>query len=494
VIFILVDTLRADRLGVYGNPRGLSPTMDALTREGVLFERCFAPAPWTLPAVASMITSYYPTVHGATSYRQVEDMDQGKAPRISVLSDKFVTLAEAMHERGYETAGFVANKFLKQEYGFGQGFDHYDASYSANTVLGEHLNAAATQWLAQRKDPSRPLFLYLHYMDTHGPYNAAAEFMDPLMQAVEQIPPGQRRVLTDNNMRTLLPYLRKPPEGPDGPRDEERFRDLGRYWEYWQARYEAGVREMDFYLARMIDSLKAAGLWDDAYVIFTADHGEALCEHGYWEHGYTMFQSDLHVPLALKWPGKLPGGVRVSHNVSLMDLFPTLAEQLGLPIEVAELQGQSLLELVAGQAPRAERVLLAESIKAGSPQLALIRGDWKLIRIDQQERVTADGRTLPRQFRDFLMNFAADPDEKASVHETHEELTEELLRLMAEKSAALREVGATAEMVEVDPATMGSLSAVGYVGGSGAEDNATSQPASAPVTQPAKDRDDDDSP
>lgn len=483
IIFILVDTLRADRLGAYGHSGKLTPTLDAIANESIVFDRAFAPAPWTLPSVASMITSYFPRVHKCLSYREVEDMNQGKKAKVAVLQDRFQTLAEMMQTAGYDTAGFVANKFMIREFGFAQGFAHYDSSFADNTVSGDKVNHAATEWLKQRKS-QQPLFMYLHYMDVHGPYNAAAKFMDPLMAEVEKIPADKRRTLKPHEVEKINPYLRNPPPDATDPARHERLKG---YWEYWVARYEAGVREFDFYLGEMVQQLKTTGLWDNAYVIVTADHGEALCEHDYWDHGYTLMQSDLHVPLMLRWPGVLKPGTRISENVGLMDIMPTLAEQLGVPIEPLW-QGESLLRVVSEIPLPRPRVLFADATKINPDlQQAAIREDWKLIRINLPERKTPAGKTLPAEVKRLLTNFVRDPAESTSVLASNGVTARELEEALEAQIIRNQDIQpGQAQMTTVPDDVNAKIKAVGYVGqsGGGQEPERDAPPSSQPTSQP----------
>ena len=192
LILIVIDALRADRLGVYGHPGGLSPTIDAIAAEGVTFDYCVSTAPWTAPSMASLFISYYPGVHKTTKYRVVsKDGEKFRKASQSVLSDEFHTLAEILSLNGYQTAGFCANTMLRKRQGFAQGFEYFNTRFAANTVRGEVVNRAAFQWLEKERDPNRPLFLYLHYMDVHGPYNAAPRFMEPLVEPLEAKPNKQ---------------------------------------------------------------------------------------------------------------------------------------------------------------------------------------------------------------------------------------------------------------------------------------------------------------
>lgn len=463
IIFIMVDTLRADRLGCYGHPGGLTPVTDRIAAEGVRFERCVAAAPWTLPSIASLFTSYYPSVHKAVSYRVVSDMNEGRRGVMPVLADaEFDTLAEVLHANGYTTAAFVANMFLRAEYGFGQGFAHFDSSFADNTVRGEIVNSALFSWLEEHRE-QEPLFLYLHYMDVHGPYDAAARFMDPLVAAVES--KSNKRRLSLEELQRIRPYMRKAPDNGTDPAQYER---LKMYREYWEARYDAGVAEMDHYLGQLVERLRALRIWQSSYVILTSDHGEAFCEHGLWGHGYSQFQTDLHVPLIVRWPDVLPASTNVAGTVGLIDLMPTLLEQLRLPAG-ANLQGRSLLSTIFGPSLDPPVAVFAEAVKSGPRQLAIIEGDWKLLvrTTNVPGAETLDG---PPQFRRhrYLFNLALDPRETESLARAQPQRLKRLESLLDARLETNRSIKPrfVLERVTIDAERVRALESVGYVGGS----------------------------
>ncbi|MFQ5805524.1 MAG: sulfatase [Phycisphaerae bacterium] len=490
IVMILVDALRADRLGAYGHRGGLTPTMDSIAAAGVTFDHCVAPAPWTLPSVATLFTSYYPGVHKATSYRTVEDMEQGKRAYQSVLSDEFDTLAEVLQAAGYQTVGFVACKFLRAGYGFGQGFEHYDTDFADNTVRGELVNAALFRWLDENRHASKPLFLYLHYMDVHGPYNAASRFMDPLLEEVEANP--NKQLLNSREFSTLNRYLK---QAPPSASDPDRYERLKGYREYWVARYEAGVMEMDFYLSQLVQRLQRTGLWDDAYVILLADHGEALCEHGKWDHGYSQFQTDLRVPLILRWPNVLPAGKRVRRLASLIDLMPTLLEQLRLP-PGESLQGTSLVDHISDRLPDMPLMRFAEALKAGSRQYALFAEHTKLVATSLPPRRLPDGTTSEASARYQLFNLATDPDERYNISDQSPEVVKRLGQLMHKVLLTNMKTkpGLVVRKEVVDSETARQLESLGYVGSTEDANDAADipQPESQPAGSPADDSADDE--
>ena len=168
LILVVADTLRADYLGFYGFDGDVSPILDRLAAESVVFENCFSQAPWTKPSAASLLTSLYPGTHGLTDH---EGGYGSEEPRTSVLPDSAVTLAEILGERGYRTGAFVANSFLARDYGFAQGFDVYDDYAAPAETPADEILVHAGRWL-EHSDQDRPFFLYVHLMDVHWPYDA----------------------------------------------------------------------------------------------------------------------------------------------------------------------------------------------------------------------------------------------------------------------------------------------------------------------------------
>lgn len=445
IVFVLVDTLRADRVGAYGSQARHTPTVDAIAAEGVVFERAIAQSPWTQPSMASLLCSRYPTAHKVLRFVPLKSDGTRVSSKIAVLSSALHTQAELLHERGYATAGFVANPLMLADYGFAQGFDHYDTSFANNRTPGNVVNDAALAWLESR-DLSKPFFLYLHYMDVHGPYEAGPEFLDELLDEVDRRPEKHR--LSQQDLDRLT-YLRKLPRVRT---NEARHARLALYREYWVARYDAGVREFDHHLANLRSGLQAAGVWEDAYVIITSDHGESLCEHGYWKHGWTMFDTELHVPMILRWPGAIPLGRRVAETVRLIDLLPTVLDQLRLPVPNGA-QGRSLTGLISGAGQPTSIAALAEAVKMGPERKALYLDDWKLI---------VNTQTSARR----LFRLADDPNELNDLSSQFPDVTGRLLRELTTQLAASSKLAEAVDST-LTPASreqIERLKALGYIG------------------------------
>jgi len=445
VIFILVDTLRADRLGCYGYRRDNSPRIDALAREGILFERAVAPSPWTQPSMASLFAGLYPTAHGVLGYRRAYEGVAGTAPAVTVFADEFETLAESMKRGGYETAAFVSNPFIVEDFGFAQGFDHFDDSFASNLTNGDVVNEAALAWLDARSD-ERPLFLYLHYMDCHGPYAAGPRFLDPLVEELERTGVSDR---LSPEAVGKLDYLWKPPTGPT---DLARHDKLSHFREYWAARYESGIRQFDHHLEALEAELARRGLWEDAFVILTADHGEALYEHGYWDHGYSVYHTDLHVPLILRWPGRLPAGQRIEELVRLIDVHDTICDALALA-PPDNTQGRSLKPLLLAGGDWEAVSAYAEGVKIGPEQRAVYAAGWKLL-----VRTESDETELYR--------IVSDPSEQNDIAAEYPKLVVRMRALLDEQLERNRQRarGVDVRQVPLGREKIEQIRSLGYLG------------------------------
>jgi arylsulfatase A-like enzyme len=272
-VLITLDTTRADALGCFGGKSGITPALDALASESVLFESAFSVAPLTLPAHASMLTGLYPLRHTLR--------DNGLRP----LPSSARTLAEAAREAGFQTGAFVAAVVLAEAFGLDQGFEHYDAprnppGAAPDTNLSRPAREVvdgALGWLAKR-DRERPFFLWVHLYDPHAPYTPPQDF--------------QQRAPSE-------PYLGE-------------------------------VASMDHEISRVIEALRADGTLEGCAVLIAADHGEGLLEHEELTHGAFCYQTTMHVPMLMHFPGGRRGGERSKRIASLVDVHPTLAAAMGI--------------------------------------------------------------------------------------------------------------------------------------------------------------------
>ncbi len=323
VVLVTLDTTRADHLGCYGSPvEGISPRLDALAAEGVRFDAAYAQAAVTPVSHASIFTGLYPYHHGL---RVMHGTQQNR------LDPAQVTLAEVLREVGYETGAFVSAFPVTEYFGFDQGFDEFDADFDTSTgrvgVKGV-VNTGAAQrtagettdralaWIEEREGP---FFVWLHYFDPHD--------------------------------ETVVP----PPEDLPG------FRMEGPEREWRRRLYDLEITYMDRELGRVFDALRERGLWDDAVVVVTADHGEGLGDHDWWTHG-VLYQEQVRVPLVLRAPG-LPAGSSVPATVRTIDIVPTVAELAGLGAgDLPPVDGVSLVPLARGDVQGLDLSAYADSV------------------------------------------------------------------------------------------------------------------------------------
>ncbi len=329
VVLITVDTLRADHLGCYGYGRDTSPVLDALAAESTLFERAFAQWPKTGPSFASLFIGQYPHTTGLT---------HKAAQRVP---ESYLTLPELFQHAGFTTLGVTSNGVLAKHLGWQSGFDEYlqtwdlapeqsdDPKEYRRWINGRRVNELALPMIERRAQGDR-LFVWLHYSDPHAPYLLPEDFANPFIDDAFYV--GEAPVSLENPRATAL-----------GQR-----RDLKHY----VAAYDANVRLADEEIGKAIAALKQHGIWDDALVVMTADHGESLGEHDYYfGHGRLPHNPGSHVPLLISQPAQRQQslGHRVSEPVELVDLYPTLRQLIVPDLEVPGLEGRSLVPFLSQQ-------------------------------------------------------------------------------------------------------------------------------------------------
>ena len=363
LVVILIDTLRADALGSYGDRGGLTPRLDALARQGVRFADLQAPSPWTLPSVCSLLTGLQPQTHGAG--QRFGDFDPA-SPRHNDFAPTGLpggvrTLAGVLRRQGFYSLGIYQNFYILPGFGVHQGFDEYTSVEDRAEVLVDRALSRLRRATADRRT-----FLYLHLFDLHSPYNAP----EPECSEVA---------------RRLVPAYRGP-LGCEADRNPERTSippAADRPW--FQALYRAEVAYTDRQVGRFLDGLRDLGIADRTVVAVVSDHGEEFWDRlaqedelGYdanSDHGHTLYQELVHVPAILRIPGRPPGVVRDA--VQMVDLFPTLLRAVG--VEPPPSQGTDLTPLLDGHPATSHATLMADVILHGRPRWSVRRGQWKLV-------------------------------------------------------------------------------------------------------------------
>jgi arylsulfatase A-like enzyme/Flp pilus assembly protein TadD len=296
IILITLDTTRSDRMGFLGSKRGLTPNLDAVAKQGIVFSRAYSHVPLTTASHATILTGTYP------QFNHVNDFGVPLSPRLPYLSD-------ILHHEGYHTGAFVGSLILDPldgtAPGFDRGFDVYDAGFHLRRQGADRYKTVerragvvvdhAIAWLSQV--PEGPFFLWIHVYDAHDPYD----------------PPA--------------PYKEK----------------------YAAQPYDGEIAYVDASLGKLFDALRKHNLYDETLIAVTADHGESLGAHGENTHGIFLYDETLHVPLVIKLPLNRKSGERVSSRARLVDIAPTLLAAAGVDVPQA-MQGESLLGMLPSDA------------------------------------------------------------------------------------------------------------------------------------------------
>jgi len=339
VILIVPDALRADHLGCYGYSRPTSPQIDKFAADALLFEKAMSNSPWTKPSMGSVFTSMYPYEHKAFSW-----MDN--------LPDERLTLAEVFRNRNYATFAIQTNPSITEKHNFRQGFQYYQEMVLEK---GEVVTSSFNAWV--KKNKKKPFFAYLHYMDTHVPYNAPQEFSKIFGLKDDAIfTPGEFKTM---DVRLL---------GEMGlsNHDKQSLVNL----------YDAAIKYFDSNFAKVVDNLKKLGILNKTIIILTSDHGEEFWEHDGFAHGHTVYNELLHVPLIIGYSPHLPKR-HIKPYVQLLDFFPTILSLARIRNDF-ELRGRDLAMAALANKQINEEILF-EGVLFGPERKAILKDGWKLI-------------------------------------------------------------------------------------------------------------------
>ena len=454
VVLIVNDTMRRDHMGAYGGT-AKTPAFDAFAKDNLLFEHAYTQAVWTKPSVATLFTSLYPSQHRVESDPQIRDprnmQRTGALVQTDILNSQLTTLAEVMKAAGYDTAAFVANPWLEKRFGFNQGFDVYDDSFAQWGIRGEVVSQAALNWL-QHQPPGHKFFLYVHYLDSHLPYGVL-DRADVERHAQELA--ADTRPLNDSAMMAVRVVARF----PDGvsPLNLGYRPVLG----FVEMAYDSGISAFDESLALFLRGFASHWSAENAVVIVTSDHGEALYERGYGNHGTGLFDDEVAIPLAARFPAVQADDRRVECPVGLIDVMPTLCTYLGVRCPDT-MFGASFITRADDRAPQHPRRYLVTEGVAKRPQHRAIRNrDYKLL---WENGPRGDGQTKADPYS--LYDVAKDPQERHDLRLT-ENRTPASDRVFQTMAAALHEAvppfaAPAAEQAPVDPATRERLRQLGY--------------------------------
>jgi arylsulfatase A-like enzyme/uncharacterized membrane protein YbhN (UPF0104 family) len=434
VLFLVVDTLRADHLPLYGYENGSTPNLDRLAEDAIRFDQAFTNSSWTRPSFASILTGRLPSSHGVMA-------------KSDALPDAVTTLPEALKGAGYTTGGYATNFNVAPYFNFHQGFDEY-AYLEPEFVLGaddasaklllmqfirqriekmramqgevlpgtayqdaETVNGAVTSWIDRQ--PASPWFLFVGYMDPHDPYFSHPYDGSGYARAAHQHPdPSEAPALT--------------------------------------ALYDGEISYWDAELGKLLDDLHERGLYDDLTIIVTSDHGEEFNDHGGFWHGTTLYDEQVHVPLFVKLPQARRGGTVVRHWVQSIDLMPTVLKL----VEVAIPEGAQGGDLFTGT-----DVVYAEESHEGN----VLESVRELDGTDEYKMITAN-RDNPRGLKPLeLYRVDLDRAEQDNLAPTSPDQVRMATKALLQQRALAKQHAVAADSVELDEDIAAHLEAIGYI-------------------------------
>lgn len=442
-ILVAVDTLRWDRVGMKKRD-GLSitPSLDALAADGITFSNASSTSPWTLPSFASILSSSFPSVHGAG----------GRFQDSFHKIDKSLALSSTVFgAEGYRTAAVLNGPFLSPVFELNRGFESYDFIPGNNLKIrrASSVVRSVEKWitdtiLAPAEPP--PFHLFIQFFDPHLNYDPPGRFLiedDPGYEGALSAPFGHLEMIRSGEL--------------DLDKDDELF---------IASLYDSEIAYTDHHIGLFFEFLKENGLYDNSLIVFTSDHGEEFWEHGGFEHGHTLYDELIHVPLIMKLPGAGQSGSVIAEPVSLVDILPTALEIAEIE-STGTMQGVSLVPLISGKGDLqgGKRAVYSEANLYGARKRSVRLENYKYI-IDTESGT------------EELYDLEKDPGEQENIASTErakkKDLTAELDRIHslclslaatgtgAEDAESYPEDRAPGEGID-DPEILESLKSLGYV-------------------------------
>ncbi len=368
ILVIAVDPLRADALESMGGIRDYAPTIDGLAKQGYSFTNAISASSWTLPSAMSFMTGTYPSKHGIINKELLRDSPAGETvPAIlKETAPQLTPLVRVLRTHGYATGGFAGGAALDPSYGFAEGFDRYESPGEFNDIASS--SAKALDFI--RENSNKKLFVFLHGFDVHGQYMPAQgldrRFVSSSYKGMLTGSPMEQKELREQGVRQGSLYLA----------DEDVM--------FLRAIYDEKVALLDREISEFLDAYNALGLPRKTIIVFTSHHGEEFYEHGRIDHGMTLFDEVIRVPLIIVVPGGAKGK-RVDSQVRNIDILPTILAVVGITPPSGKIDGVSLVPLMQGNAMRLNAVS-ETSYRYATFQTALRSWDgWKLIYDREQQ-------------------------------------------------------------------------------------------------------------
>jgi arylsulfatase A-like enzyme len=436
IILISLDTLRADHLGCYGYERETSPAIDTLAEDSALFLNTYSSSPWTLSSHVSLLTSLNPMRHGV--HYENEKMDSS-----------LVTLADLLRQEGFACSAFTGGGFVNSVYGFSKGFDSYGQSSRGirQKDSAEWICASVLDWIDDHRD--RDFFLFIHTYQPHNPFSS---------------PPPFNSFFLDEDDRwdeiDMLEYVggkkgifKKLPD-----RERRNIVNL----------YDGEIRYTDAKLiGPLMERLKELGIYDSSLIILTSDHGEEFYDHNGWEHGHTLYDELLKVPLIIKLPESQFAKTRISTIVRLIDVMPTILDEQGISVSGLDLDGKSLVPVLRGKEVADRRFVAYKAdniLDSHVPQK---------LSVNEERNKLILNRSFTAQQLDFfafpppepvpveLYDLSESPAEKKNIVDEKPRIASRLVQLINDLYAKIKE--GKSEKADIDKELLEQLRALGYL-------------------------------
>ena len=364
VVLVSFDALQAAHVSCFGYPRKVTPFLDGIAKHGFTFTNTMSVASWTVPASMTWFTGVYPSEHRMTNKYAVYNDQEKKLANLKELSPGLMTLADIMKQNGYTTGGFTGNAGVSGGFGYEQGFDIY---YYPRGKFGsiEQSIPRAIRWLQDNKQ--QKFFLFLHGYDVHGQRTPEAGY------DYRFVDPGYDRKYTGSELEQEI--LRE--EGLEKGKLTLRDDDV----RFWRAVYDEKIQRMDKEFGQFLAVFDKLGLTDKTLFVLTSDHGTEFYEHRRFDHGFTLYDELIHVPLVIKLPGQANAKV-IADRISSIDVMPTVLDLLDVQVSAKarkQLRGTSLTPTMKGE--RTNRTVFSETdYRDYTFKRAIITPDnWKLI-------------------------------------------------------------------------------------------------------------------
>ncbi len=333
IVLISFDAMQAQHVHSMGYPKATTPTIDAMAQEGFNFTQDISVASWTVPASMTWFTGVYPSEHRLLNKFAVYEPPVEKIANLKELAPSLVTLAEVLKGNGYATAGFTGDAGVNGVFGYNQGFDVYFDKAKFGDL--EESVPRALAWLKEKKDTK--FFLFLHGYDSHGqcvPQEGFdRRFVDPAYKGKYTGSTAEQEALREEGLAKGAITL--------SPEDVA----------FWRAIYDEKINRADARFQKFMEGVQALGLKDKTIFVLTADHGTEVYEHQRFDHGFTLYDELIHVPLVIKLPEHRLGGT-IPGQVSSVDVMPTILDLLDVPVPEPvqkQLRGQSLVPNMRGK-------------------------------------------------------------------------------------------------------------------------------------------------